>query len=105
MPRCPCILQYVGRTMRTLQVILKEHIGNMKGYLGHSASNHYAQCHNTDLMGTLFVGIDTYVSHWQASHIKREISKLETKWIYNLRVFSPHGLNTEWDLNAFINNS
>lgn len=39
---CPCELQYIGRTVQPPQVILNEHIGNIRrGVKGHSVSGHY----------------------------------------------------------------
>lgn len=34
----------------------------------------------------------------------REVSRLETKWIYLAQTYAPFGMNIEWDMNAFINN-
>lgn len=52
--QCPCGMQYVGRTMRMLQVRLNEHIVNIKhGLWDNYLYKHYARCHNKDPIGTL----------------------------------------------------
>lgn len=103
---CPCGLQYIGHTKRMLITRLKEQMANIcKGFPGHSLSSHYAQCHNRDPHGTVFIGIEQFQANWRGSHMAREISKLETRWIYRARTFTPYGLNVEWDVNAFIANS
>lgn len=103
---CPCGLQYVGRTTCTFQVRMNEHIANIKkGFPKHSLSKHFDQCHDRNPVGTSFMAIDQFNPSWRGSHVKREISKLETKWIYWLHSYRRCGLNIEWDVNAFINNS
>lgn len=43
---CPCGLDYVGRTVRPLQVRLNKHIGNIRrGFKGHPFSRHYLEVH------------------------------------------------------------
>lgn len=104
--RCPCGLEYVGRTTRKLSVRLGEHITNIKqGFDKHSVSRHYDEVHNRDPSGTTFIGIEKYVPHWRGSNGKRTISRSETNWIFRLGSHAPNGLNIEWDINCFINNS
>lgn len=88
----PCHLQYVGWTTRPLLVHLHEHVGNIKrGYTGHSVSKQYSRVHVINLAGTLFFAIDKCIPQLRGSSIKREISKVKIKWIYNLRTFTPMG--------------
>lgn len=90
---CPCGFQYVGRIMWALQVWLGEHIGNMRrGFRGHSVSKQFAEKHKRDSTGTIFLGIDKLIPHWKGGSIKLEITKLEMKWIYNNKYFTPLGL-------------
>lgn len=104
--RCPCGLEYVGRTVRKLHVRLGEHITNIKqGFDKHSVSRHYDLVHNRDPTGTTFIGIEKYIPHWRGSNGKRTISRAETNWIYRLGSHAPSGLNIEWDINCCINNS
>lgn len=104
--QCLCGLQYVGPTTRTLNVRLNEHIANIrKGYKNHSVSRHYNLVHNRDPTGTLFMGIESFTSNWRGSFKVRELSKIETKWIYLLKSYVPHGLNVDWDVNSFLDNS
>ena len=104
--QCPCGLQYVGRTKRPLRVRLNEHITNiLNGYDKHSVSKHYLLKHNRDPSNTLFLGIDKFKPNWRGSALVREISKLEMAWIHRLKCYTPHGLNIDTDINAFINNA
>lgn len=103
---CPCGLQYVGRTMRAMNVRIKEHIKNIKkGFPKHMVSRHYLECHNRNPVGTLITAIDRFTPHWRGSYTKREISRLETRWIHTLKCYTPYVLNVEWNVNSFINNS
>lgn len=80
----------------TLQTRLNEPIGNNKRvFPGHSVSKPSAMHHQKKHVGTLFMSIDTFILLWRTSHIKGDISRLETYWIYNLRMFTPFGLNIE----------
>lgn len=89
--QCPCGLQYVGRTTSALSIRLNEHISNItKGFKNHSVSRHYDLVHNRDPRGTLFVGIDHFVPHWRGRLKVRELSRMETKWIYILKSYIPH---------------
>ena len=104
--QCPCGLQYVGRTKRSFQIRVNEHITNiLAGFQNHSVSNHYRLKHNKDPSNTLFLGIDKFKPHWRGSNLVREISQMEMGWIHRLKTYTPHGLNIETDVNAFINNA
>lgn len=104
--RCPCGLEYIGRTIRMLHVRLKEHVTNIiNGFPKHSVSRHYDQCHAKDPKGTVFIGIDKYTGCWRGSNMTRGVSRLEGSWIYNARTYTPFGLNIDWDVNAFISNA
>lgn len=106
MIQCPCSKQYIGRTKRALQVRLSEHIGNIKrGFSKHNLSRHYAKYHNKQLKGTLFVALDRLQPHWRGVNKVRAISRCETKWIFLMKSYVPLGLNVDWDINCFINNS
>lgn len=102
---CPCGLQYVGSTIQAMNVRVNEHITNIKKcFLKHSVSRHYLECHNKNPAGTTFIAIDRVNPDWRGSVNKREISRLETRWIYDLKCYTPFGLNVDWDVNCFINN-
>ena len=106
MLKCPCGLQYVGRTKRPLQVRLNEHINNIRlGYTKHSVSKHYLLAHNKNPKNTIFLGIDKFSPHWRGSHLVRTISQLEMSWVHRLKCYTPFGLNIEVDVNCFIANS
>lgn len=103
---CPCGKLYVGRTTRPLQVRIREHIYNIKKKLvSHNLSSHFLTCHDSDPKGLNFWGIAKLETHWRGSNNLRELSKMESYWIYKLETLEPHGLNVEFDLNCFINNS
>lgn len=103
---CPCGLQYVGRTVRPLQVWLNEHIGNIRrGFKGHPVSKHYLDVHWQNPKGTSFVGIDRLKLPWRGGPEWRAISKLEMEWIYKIRCLRPLGLNVDIEINAFIDNA
>lgn len=101
---CSRGLHYVGRTIRAFQVRMKEHIAKIKkGYPKHSLSRQFDTHHGRDLKGTLFMAIDQYTPHWRGSHIRREISKLQISRLNVSKSYRLHGLNINWDINAFIN--
>lgn len=101
-----CHKQYVGRTIRTFSTRVNEHVTGIKdGKSKHTVPGHYLQFHNKDPTGTLFQVIDKFVPHWRGESRLRGVSCLETYWIHELRSYFPFGLNVEWDLNSFINQS
>lgn len=103
MLHCPCGLQHVGCTIRKLHIGLEEHIENIKhGFQGYSVSKHYAQSHNEKPAVTIFLVIDKHNPHWRGLIACRDISCLETRWIYDLKCFTPFGLIIEWDINCFF---
>lgn len=103
---CPCGLQYIGRTVCMLQTRLAKHATNIKkGFPKHSLFKHYALWHGCNPEGTTFLGIDTFTGHWSGSNAVGEISRLETRWIYQAQTYALFGMNIEWDINSFINNS
>lgn len=103
--KCPCGKQYIGRTIRMLHVRLSKHVANIRHvFPKYSRSKHYALKHDCSLEGMIFLVIDTFSGHWWGSNLVREVSDLETKWIYQAQTYTPFGMNIEWDVNAFINN-
>lgn len=101
--QCSCSLQYIGRTKRPMWKRIREHIQNIrKGYPKHSVSKHFDRYHNRDPRGLQFWAIQKYKAHWRGSHKVRELSKNESKWIFQMGTLEPHGLNIEFDLNCFI---
>lgn len=71
----------------------------------HSVPKKYAKCHNKNPDGTSFMAIDKFSPHWRGSFIRQEISRMETWWIYNLKMCAQFGLNIKWEVNCFTNNS
>lgn len=62
---------------------LSELVANIrKEFAKHSLSKNYDLCHNRDPKGTVFLGIDRFTGNWSGSNKVREVSRLETKWIY-----------------------
>lgn len=105
--KCPCSKQYIGRTKRILHVRLGEHVANIKhGFSKHSLSKHYALKHDCNPEGTTFLGINKFCGHKRGSdsNMVREVSRLETRWIYQAQTYTPFSMNIEWAVNAFINN-
>lgn len=102
--QCSCNLQYVGRTKRALKTRIKEHVQNIKsGFLKHNVSKHFALVHNRDPTHLQFWGIEKHKPMWRGSHLVRDISRKESRWIHTLRTLVPGGLNVEFDLNCFLN--
>lgn len=100
--RCPCGLEYVGRTTRMLHIRLGEHITNIrKGFDKNNVSKHYDLKHNRDPKGTIFLALEKYIPHWRGGNGRRTISRSETNWIYRLGSHVSNGLNVEWDINFF----
>lgn len=103
---CPCKKQYIGQTIRNFTTRVKEHITAIKkGKTNHSVPKHYASHHDRNPAGTTFQVIDRFIPHWRGESNIRGVSRLETWWIYQMKCYVPHGLNIEWDINAFINQS
>ena len=106
MIQCPCSKQYIGRTKRELHIRLSEHVGKIKsGFPKHNLSKHYDKFHGRQLKGTSFFAIDNIRPHWRGTNMVRAISRLETRWIFSMKSFIPFGLNVDWDINCFLNNS
>lgn len=83
-----------------------EHIALIKGRDSkHSVPRQYKEFHNSYLKGSQFIAIDKYVPPWRGGARTRGVSRLETFWINELQFHSPFGMNVEWDINAFINES
>lgn len=101
---CQCGKQYVGRTIWAFSVRVNEHITLIKkGGTKHNVPRHYRQFHNRDPTGTEFLIIDRYIPPWRGGAMTRDVSRLETYWIYELECHSPMGPNLEY-INASINN-
>lgn len=102
---CTCGLQYVGRTVRAINVRIKVHVANIKkGFPKHSLSKHL-ECHVINPDGTTFIAINRFMPHWRGNFVRHEISRIETGWIYELKCYVPFSLNIDWDVNGFIDNS
>lgn len=100
------VLSIWGRTLRMLQVRLGQYIANIrKNFDKHNVTKHYALKHNCVPSGITFVALEKYIPHWRGSNGKRNISRAETNWIFRLGYHIPGGLNVEWDINCFTNNS
>lgn len=101
---CPCDLQYVGCTTRAMNVRINKQADNIRqGFPKHIVSRHYLECHNKDPAGTSFVAINRITPNWRGSFVRREISRLKTRWIHEMKCYAPHGLNVDWDVNCSIN--
>lgn len=98
-----------GRSIRrvsTFSIRVTEHINLIKsGSIKHTVPQHYRQHHDHNPTGTQFLIIDRYIAPWRGGATKRGVSRLETFWIYELRTHYPQGMNVEWDINLFINQS
>lgn len=100
---CSCSLQYIGRTKRPLWKRLRVHVQNIKpGFQKHSVSRHFAEVHRKNPTELKFWAIEKHKPHWIGSHKIRELSKMESKWIYEINCFAPLGLNIDFNLNCFI---
>ncbi|OCT89306.1 hypothetical protein XELAEV_18017926mg [Xenopus laevis] len=101
--QCPCNLQYIGRTNRTLKIRIREHMNNIKkGLLTHSVSAHFKTHHNSDPSLLKFMGIAQKKKHWRGNDIVQAISREETYWIHKLKTLTPKCLNIEIDLKCFL---
>lgn len=81
MLECPCGLQYVGRTIRALKTRLYEHCYNIRKGL----ETHYKLVHGSDPSSLKFWGIDKVKHSWRGDLKIRSISRLESKWIFQLQ--------------------
>lgn len=73
---CPCGLQYVGHTIRAMNVRIKDHVDNIKkGLPKHVLYRHYFDCHNKNPAGTTFTAIDRFTPHWRGSIAKRDLTE------------------------------
>lgn len=101
----PFKIHHEGKTIQALRVKINEHTNNIhKGFKDHSLSKHYCLHRNREPSSLKRIGIDCCSPHWRGSFVK-DISKFETHWSYQLKTCRPYGLNLEWDLNSFNNNS
>lgn len=101
--QCSCSLQYIGRTKRPMWKRIQEHIQNIRnGFPKHSVSRHFALCHNKNPAGLKFWAIENYKPHWRGSNRVRELSKCESRWIFEMCTLSPMGLNIDFAVNCFI---
>lgn len=104
--QCPCGIQYIGKTKRTLKTRISEHIRNIKKQvMGHSVSNHFSVCQKGCPEGLSFCIVEQVKNKWRGGNIERELAQKEMFWAYTLKTFAPQGLNIELDLNSFIDNS
>lgn len=64
MLKCPCMLQYVGRTSRPLMVRVQEHINNIKnGKKDHSVPKHFREVHGRNSKCLNFWGVEKVKPH------------------------------------------
>eukprot|EP00079_Xenopus_tropicalis_P035384 XP_017949155.1 PREDICTED: uncharacterized protein LOC108647467 isoform X1 [Xenopus tropicalis] len=100
---CPCGLQYVGKTNRSIRQRLGEHIGNIKkGLETHSVSKHFKLAHNQNPKGLICYGIEIIEPNWRGGDIVRNTLRRESWWIYKLKTLNPLGLNIDYNLRAFL---
>lgn len=62
---------------------------------GHSLSKYYCFHHDRDPSSLKLVGIDCYSPRWKESNFIKGILGLETRWIFQLKTYRPHGHNIE----------
>lgn len=86
-----------------LYVRLAKHVGN--GGEKHNLSRNYAKYHYKNSKGTRFIALDKGSPHCRGTNMVRSISRLETRWIFDMKSYVPFGLNVDWDINCFINNA
>lgn len=100
---CTCVKQYMGRTTRRLRDRLRGHIYNIRrGYKHHSLSVHFRRVHPRNPKNMKFVGIDELQTHCRGCNKTHKVSKLEMRWVYEIKSFSPFGHNIDWDINCVI---
>lgn len=90
---CGGVDQWLGWTLTNIK----------SGKTNHTVPCHYLEWHDRDPKGTEFVVIDKFIPHWRGEYHIREVSRLETYWVFQLKTYSPFGLNVEWVINLFIN--
>lgn len=96
--------QYVRCTIRTFSVRINGHLANIKrDRTNRSVPRHYLKHHGKDPTVPQFQIIDKFAPHWKGDSCLRGLSCLQTYWIYELKSYSPFGMNVDWDINCFIN--
>lgn len=103
---CLFVLQYVGQNTWALIVSIGKHLANIhKRFKGHSLSKHYYLYHNRNPSSLQLIGIEKYSPPWRKSNLWITILRRKTCSKFDLRTFSPWGLNVDWKMNCYINNS
>lgn len=71
-----------------MQVRLEENLGNIqRGFKGQKVSRHYATVHNKDPTGTLFLGKDKCILHWQGSALTKDLQARNKVDVMLTRIF------------------
>lgn len=72
--KCPCGLQYVGRTTRALNIRIGEHLSNIRrGFLRHSIYKHFSLHHHRDPSLLEVISIERYTPHWRGVVTSKDI--------------------------------
>lgn len=74
----------------------------LKKVFQNSVSPHFALHHDKDPALLKFWAIEKYKLHWWGSNKVRELSKSESKWIFEMGTLAHFGLNIDFDINCFI---
>lgn len=100
---CPCRKQYIGRTKRPLKKRIAEHMANIrKGYMLHSVSRHYKERHNSDPSTLHFCALEKVHRGWRGGNHIYNMSRLESRRIFEFNSLIPRGLNAELEIFGFL---
>lgn len=102
---CPCPKIYVGKTKRKLKVPIGEHLReiNEKGKIPEKPlAKHFALCHGGSSLGMKVKGIYALKLPTRRGDFDRILLQKEKWWVYQLKSLVPVGLNTELNLQAFL---
>lgn len=100
---CPCPKIYIGKTKRPLKVRIGEHLRkiNEKEKIPEKPlAKHFAQFHGRSSKGLTVKGI--YVLKLPNSNFDQILLQKEKWWVYRLKSLAPIGLNTELNLQVFL---
>lgn len=101
--QCQCGSYYVGKTKRSFQTRIRDHIKPLYKNITTTAINrHIAAQHNSDPHVILFSALEHVPPHVRGGSIDNKLLRLETKWIHILNATNFPGLNEYISFKPFL---